>query len=113
MAKHFSLPEDISLDDIEKKIDKAHCKVFIKHLSIIRAIMKKYRTKDIADLFRVSENWIHQLVSRFRTGGLDALKDGRKNNGSESVFSEDELEQAKKNCESYPILMAAFGTQKK
>ena len=86
MAKPFSLPEDISLEDIEKALDIAQCKVFIKHLSIIRAIMKNYPTKDISDIFRVSENWIHQLVSRFRKGGIEALQDGRKDNGQNQLL---------------------------
>ena len=113
MVKIVSLPEDISLRDIEDALDTAQCKVFIKHLSIIRAIMMKYPTKDIALLFRISENWIHQLASRFREGGIEALKDGRRNNGSQSVFTEETLEEAKKNSVATPILMAAFGMQKK
>jgi len=113
MARSIVLPEKPTIEEIEVLYNQATNRFFRQNLAVIRLIKKGFSTAQITDILMISERTVHNVVAKFREGGVDVLYDGRRNNGSEPAFSKEELEEAKKNSVATPILMAAFGMQKK
>ena len=90
MARSIVLPEKPTVDEIELLYNKETDRVFRQNLAIIRAIKKGFSTAQITDILMISERTVHNVVAKFREGGIEVLCDGRKNNGSEPTFSQKE-----------------------
>jgi len=68
--------------DVEER-ERLHC-VLLK--------LKGVSTKDIAAIFLKREDWVRRTVRRYNADGPEAMRDGRRTNGSPRLLSDEDME---------------------
>lgn len=94
MAKTLIPAPHLSLAQVEEQYHSEQEPITLKHLAILRLLLKGRKCPQVADDLGYSVGWVRRFIHKYNDKGTAVISDGRERNGGHSaILSLDQQEE--------------------